>query len=74
MKVDKIINEYKKSRIITKREMWPRKLQLHDVVKSNLKKQIKLLQKSGKSDKAIIGELQKSIPFLVDEVNEESTD
>ena len=74
MKVDKIINEYKKSRITTKREMWPRKLQLHNVVKNNLKKQIKILQKSGKSDKSIIGELQKSIPFLVDEVNEESTD
>lgn len=69
--VDNIINEYIKSRVVTKREMRPRGFDLHDNVDKMIKAQIKKFKREGMSDQKIIAKFSKLIPFLVDEVNKE---
>jgi uncharacterized protein YggU (UPF0235/DUF167 family) len=69
--LDKVIQEYKKSRVVSKREYRPRNLDLHQNVEKYLKLQIKKWRKEGKSDDHIVKQFQKLIPFLCDEIDEE---
>jgi hypothetical protein len=69
--VDNIINEYLKSRVVTKREMRPRGFDLHDNVDKLIKLQIKKFKREGMSNQKIISKFSKLIPFLVDEVDKE---
>lgn len=62
--VNKVINEYKKSMVTTKRTRYP-KLALHPKFEQNLDVQIGLLRKEGLTDKQIIDRLQRAIPFHV---------
>lgn len=63
-KVEEIINEYKKSRVETKRIRYP-KIELHPKFESVLDLQIKKLKREGLDEKKIIDRLQRAIPFYV---------
>ena len=69
--VDNIINEYLKSRVVTKREMRPRGFDLHDNVDKLIKLQIKKFKREGMSNQKIVDKFSKLIPFLVDEIDKE---
>lgn len=64
MKVDKIINEYKKTRMETKRVHYP-KINLHPKFEQIMEIQISKLREEGLSDKKIVDRLQRAIPFYV---------
>lgn len=64
MEVDKVINEYMKSRVETKRVRYP-KIKLHSKFEKVLGLQIDLWKKEGLTDKQIIDRFQRAIPFHV---------
>lgn len=68
-KVEEVINEYKKTRVETKRIRYP-KIELHPKFEGILDLQIKKLKQDGLNEKQIVDRLQRAIPFYV--FNEES--
>lgn len=64
MKVDKIINEYKKTRVETKRIRYP-KIELHPKFEQIMGLQISKLKREGLTEKQIVDRLQRAIPFYV---------
>lgn len=62
--VDKIINEYKKTRVETKRIRYP-KIDLHPKFEKIMELQISKLKRDGLSEKQIVDRLQRAIPFYV---------
>ncbi len=63
-KVDKIIKEYKKTRVETKRTRYP-KIQLNRYFKKILKLQISKWKETGLTDKQIVDRFCRAIPFHV---------
>lgn len=63
-KVDKIIKEYKKTRVETKRTRYP-KIELDDDFEEILKLQISEWRKNGLNDKKIVDRFCRAIPFHV---------
>lgn len=66
MKTEKLINEYKKSMVETRRVRYP-KIDLHSKFEHALQLQISKLRRDGLDDKRIIDRLQRAIPFYVTE-------
>jgi hypothetical protein len=62
--LDKVIQEYKKSRVVTTRKRYP-KIDLHDKFVKVLELQINKLRKEGLTDDKIVDRIQRAIPFHV---------
>ena len=63
-KVEKIITEYKKTRVETKRTRYP-KINLHPKFEKVLQLQISKWKKEGLTEKQIVDRMQRAIPFHV---------
>lgn len=63
-KLDKVIQEYKKTRVVTTRNRYP-KIDLHEKFVRVLELQITKLRKEGLTDDKIVDRLQRAIPFHV---------
>jgi hypothetical protein len=64
-KVDNVIEEFKRTRVIPQRRTRYPKISLHPVFEDALHRQVKLLRKEGLDDKVIEDRLQRALPFYI---------